>query len=104
MSVFKTWNFFFLLSAFLVVQPSFSADAKKGQSLYKSCVQCHGEDGRGNPAEKAPKIAGQFDWYIVSSIKALKAGKERNRKNCKIKSLSDEDIENLATYISGLKP
>lgn len=85
---------------------SFSAlsagDAAKGKALYSSCIQCHGEDGRGNPAEEAPRIAGQYDWYIVSSIKQFKAGVER--KNPKmlpyISNLSEQDIADLAAYIS----
>lgn len=81
---------------------TFGASAEKGKTLYASCVQCHGEQGEGNPAEKAPMIAGQFDWYIISSVKAFKEGKER--KNPKmlpyIKNLSDQDIADLAAYIS----
>ena len=79
-------------------------DAKKGASLYKACIQCHGEQGEGNVAEEAPKIAGQLDWYIVSSIEAFKIGKDR--KNPKmlpyIKSLSEQDIADLAAYISAM--
>lgn len=85
---------------------SFAAgDASRGQGLYKACIQCHGENGRGNPDEEAPRIAGQYDWYIVSSIKQFKAGVER--KNPKmlpyITNLSDQDIEDLAAYISQMK-
>ena len=86
----------------LLTTTSFAADAAKGKKLYQSCVQCHGEDGMGNVAEEAPKIAGQFDWYIASSIKAFKIGKDR--KNPKmlpfIKNLSDSDIADLSAYIS----
>lgn len=81
---------------------SFCADPKKGKELYKNCIQCHGESGMGSVAEEAPKIAGQFDWYIESSIKAFIVGKDR--KNPKmlpyIKNLSDSDIKDLAAYIS----
>lgn len=96
LAVFLSLPFFFNASA---------QDAARGGKLYKNCVQCHGENGRGNQAEKAPMIAGQFDWYIVSSIKAFKAGVER--KNPKmlpyIKNLSDADIADLAAYISAMK-
>lgn len=81
-------------------------DAVKGAKLYKTnnCIQCHGEKGEGNPTEEAPKIAGQLDWYIVSSIEAFQIGKDR--KNPKmlpyIKSLSKQDIADLAAYISAM--
>ncbi len=82
-----------------------AADAAKGQELYKACIQCHGADGMGVVEQEAPKIAGQFDWYIISSIKQFKAGVER--KNPKmlpyIQGLSNSDIEDLAAYISAMK-
>lgn len=82
-----------------------AGDASRGQGLYKACIQCHGEDGRGNPEQEAPRIAGQYDWYIVSSINQFKAGEER--KNPKmlpfIKNLSNQDIEDLAAYIAQMK-
>ncbi len=82
-----------------------AGDAAKGQVLFKACIQCHGENGRGNPNEEAPSIAGQYDWYIVSSINQFKKGVER--KNPKmlpfIKNLSDSDINDLAAYISQMK-
>ena len=85
---------------------AFSAgDAKRGGELYKSCVQCHGADGLGNETEKAPKIAGQYEWYIISSIKQFKENVER--KNPKmlpfIKDLSNKDIEDLAAYVASMK-
>ncbi len=94
------------LAALSIPQNALAAgDAAKGQTLYKACIQCHGEDGRGNPTEEAPRIAGQYDWYIISSINQFKAGVER--KNPKmlpyIQNLSDQDIADLAAYISQMK-
>lgn len=98
-------SFASLLVCLFLSTTSYAADAAKGQELYKACIQCHGEDGRGNPDQEAPRIAGQYDWYIVSSIKQFKAGSER--KNPKmlpfIKDLSDADIADLAAYISKMK-
>ncbi len=89
----------------LVSAQSFAADAARGQTLYKTCIQCHGTNGEGNAAMKAPRIAGQYDWYIVSSIKQFKAGVERKNPTMLpfIKKLSDADIDDLAAYISTLK-
>ncbi len=89
----------------LSAQNVYAQDANRGQTLYKTCVQCHGEDGMGNPDQQAPRIAGQFDWYIISSIEMFKEGKDR--KNPKmlpfIKDLSAQDIADLAAYVSSMK-
>ncbi|PIK16005.1 cytochrome c [Halobacteriovorax sp. JY17] len=89
----------------LVSTQTFAADAARGQTLYKTCIQCHGANGEGNEAMKAPRIAGQHDWYIISSIKQFKAGIERKNPTMLpfIKKLSDADIEDLAAFISTLK-
>lgn len=94
----------FLIITFYSILISAAGDVQSGSKLYSSCIQCHGEKGRGNPEEGAPKIAGQYDWYIISSIKQFKAGVER--KNPKmlpyIKNLTDRELEDLAAYISQL--
>ena len=48
----------------VLVTPAFAQDAAKGQALYATCIQCHGEKGEGNPAQKGPKLSGQHDWYV----------------------------------------
>lgn len=48
--------------------------AAQGQALYAPCTACHGPDGRGNEALKAPPLVGQGDWYIVEQIKKFKEG------------------------------
>lgn len=94
-----------LLAFLLVTQNLFAAaDAAKGKTLYAACIQCHGAEGKGDVTQEAPKIAGQYDWYIESSIKAFKEGKDR--KNPKmlpfIKNLSNQDIADLAAYVSSM--
>ncbi|OUR97919.1 hypothetical protein A9Q84_06910 [Halobacteriovorax marinus] len=100
----KTLKAFVVLITLLSSQ-SFAADAARGQKLFKSCVQCHGADGAGIEKQKAPRIAGQHEWYIISSIKQFKAGKERKNPPMLpfIKKLSNTDIADLAAYISTLK-
>jgi cytochrome c553 len=88
--------------------PAFSAgNLESGAKLYKKCIACHGKDGMGKKSQKAPMIAGQYDWYIKSQVTAIKT-KKRNNANTKkmypfVKKLSDQDIDDLAAYISGLK-
>ncbi|ATH08214.1 hypothetical protein BIY24_09705 [Halobacteriovorax marinus] len=100
----KTLLAVFALSSLISAQ-SLAADAARGQTLYKTCIQCHGANGEGNEAMKAPRIAGQHDWYIISSVQQFKAGVERKNPTMLpfIKNLSNTDIEDLAAYISTLK-
>lgn len=50
------------------------ADAEKGRASYATCLACHGDKGQGNPALKAPPIAGQADWYLLSQLHKFKSG------------------------------
>jgi cytochrome c553 len=79
-------------------------DAVKGAELFKQCIACHGEKGDGIPAQKAPRIAGQHDWYILKQLQDIKAGVAR--KNLVmvpfVSKLSEQDMKDLAAYISKL--
>lgn len=37
------------------------------------CTLCHGADTRGNPAVRAPRLAGLQPWYLSAQIKAYQA-------------------------------
>ena len=61
--------------AWLAAQPTFGDTlalpegvAARGQTLYGVCSACHGQQGEGNLALNAPKIAGQEGWYIRHQI------------------------------------
>lgn len=49
-------------------------NASLGQGSYAVCAACHGPTGMGNEQLKAPPIAGQADWYLLSSLKKFKSG------------------------------
>ncbi|NQZ60315.1 MAG: hypothetical protein HRT88_22945 [Lentisphaeraceae bacterium] len=40
----------------------------KGNTIYMGCIGCHGNLGQGNPALKAPVIAGQSTWFLKSTL------------------------------------
>ncbi len=68
-----------------------------------TCVACHGPAGVSNN-DLWPNLAGQKRGYLVKALQDYKAG----RRNDPLMSpqamlLSDEDIENVAIYFSGLK-
>lgn len=87
----------------LCVRPVFAQDAARGQTLYNTCIQCHGEKGEGNREMQAPRIGGQHAWYIETSIKMFKSGERKNPTMLPfIKNLNDTDIADLAAYVSTL--
>ena len=84
-----------------------AADANAGKEKSAPCAACHGADGIG-VAPIYPNLAGQKEEHIVSALKAYQS-EERKGGNAMMmtpmaKSLSDEDIANLAAFYAGLKP
>ncbi|GHC38603.1 c-type cytochrome [Aidingimonas halophila] len=78
-------------------------DAAAGEALYAdSCAQCHGPEGKGMAS--FPSVAGRDSDYIASRLEQYRDG-EKVGSNSGLMipnaaDLSDEDIANLATYIS----
>lgn len=96
------WVSISLLSALTTVK---AQDVAKGEKLYATCIQCHGDKGQGLAEKKAPHIAGQHEWYILSSLKAFKAGERKNPEMLPyIKGLSEQDFADLAAYVSKIAP
>lgn len=78
-------------------------ELENGAALYKKCVTCHGKRGEGKKGQKAPAIGGQYDWYIVTQVNNMKSGARVNKvMNPYIKKLSEQDVKDLANYISKL--
>jgi len=49
-------------------------NASAGKELYMGCSGCHGADGMGNETLRAPRLAGQKAWYIVTQLDNFKTG------------------------------
>jgi len=73
-----------------------------------ACVSCHGDNGKGNIANNVPYpvIGGQRRIYLRTQLINWKLGDRSNSPggvmNKITKSLSDDEIDALANYISGL--
>ncbi len=82
-----------------------AVDIKAGQEQAATvCASCHGVNGV-SVADGFPNLAGQKGAYLVSALKAYRAGARKAPiMNNMAANLSDHDIENLAAYFSGLKP
>lgn len=83
-----------------------AGDIAKGKTLAYTCTGCHGivEYKNAYPSYRVPKIGGQNESYIIAALNGYKKG-ERNHPTMKAqaRSFSDEDIANIAAYLSSLK-
>ncbi len=75
---------------------------------YAKCAGCHGKDGKTKALGKSAVIAGQPKADLVKKMKEYKAGTRNvagmgSLMKGQVASLSDADIDAIATYISGLK-
>jgi len=93
-------------------KPSLLGDRSHGQQLFSSCSACHGDMAQGNEALKAPPLAGQNDWYLVSQLKAYQANhrgyaKEDSNGNMMRSSVSllgnEQDILDVASYLTSIE-
>jgi cytochrome c553 len=74
-----------------------------------ACMACHGPSGAGNPGPAYPHIGGQQSAYVARRLQEYRAGttNERDTHDFEImatvaKSLSDDEIQSLASYLQGL--
>ncbi len=49
-------------------------DVASGEKIYRNCSVCHGVNGEGKAATRAPRQAGMSDWYIASQLKKFRDG------------------------------
>ena len=85
-----------------------AGNADAGKAVYAQCQACHGANGEGNKALKAPKLAGQEAWYVESSLKKFKAGTRGTGDPDAAamipfaSMLNDTQMADVAAYISSL--
>lgn len=89
----------------LLVASSYSLAAADGAALYKSkCSGCHGANGEGKPAVKAPALkATTLDAAQITNhlIKGESGSKPPHNKG--INGLSEEQAKAIADYVKSLK-
>jgi mono/diheme cytochrome c family protein len=92
-----------IVAMFLVVASSFAAE--DGAALYKSkCAACHGANGEGKPAMKAPAVKGttldasQIAQHITKGEPTSKAPHNKG-----ISGVSEAQATAIAEYIKTLK-
>ncbi|MBP0599132.1 cytochrome c4 [Herbaspirillum sp. LeCh32-8] len=89
------------------------ADPAKGETLYTNgdnarnivaCVSCHGAAGNSTITQN-PKLAGQHEAYIAKQLMNFRTPERNNPVMSPLaKALTDEDIKNLAAFLSAQAP
>ncbi len=89
-----------------------------GERLYRAgdsargipaCTACHGPSGAGNPGPAYPAVHGQQSAYVATRLQEYRAGTTtaKDAAHFKLmasvaKSLTDEEIQSLGSYVQGL--
>ena len=78
-------------------------ELKNGKKLYSKCIVCHGKLGEGKPAQNAPKIGGQYAWYLEEQVVSMQKGTRVNKAMLPyVKKLSTQDISDISAYVAKL--
>ncbi len=87
-----------------------AASALDGAKLFKekTCLTCHGKDGKTTIMPNYPKIAGQNRDYVLQQMKDIKSGARNNGQTAAMKGImhlvNEEEMEALADYIATMTP
>ena len=96
---------------------AFATDAAvaDGAALYaeKTCIACHGKEGKKALTPTYPKLAGQNAAYMEQQMRDIKSGARANGSSAAMKGVminaegvelvTDKDIKEMALYLSKLK-
>lgn len=83
-----------------------AGSAERGKALTYTCQGCHGVTGYKNayPSYSVPKIAGQTNEYLLAALNGYKQGTRKHpTMQAQSQSFSDQDIADIAAYLSSLK-
>jgi len=86
--------------------PAIVGSAERGKALSYTCQGCHGVTGYKNayPSYHVPKIVGQSPEYLTAALVGYKNGtRTHSTMQAQSKSFSDQDIADIAAYLSSLK-
>lgn len=95
------------LAVALFLGPAQAGDPVAGQLKADTCMGCHGVAGQRNvyPSYHVPKLGGQHAEYLVDALMAFREGvRDHPTMNAQARSLSEEDIEDIAAYFAASEP
>lgn len=93
-----------LLGAVFVPQASAAGDPVRGKTLGYTCLGCHGVVDYKSvyPTYSVPMLRGQHPEYLVAALKAYRNGERGHATmHAHAVSLSNQDMEDVAAYLSG---
>ncbi len=85
-------------------------DPAAGQATYAVCMTCHGANGEGSEAVKAPPIGGMDDWYLERQLQKFQTGVRGSAEGDALgpimkamaATVPPDAVENVAAYIHTL--
>ena len=88
-----------------------AGDVVQGKAAFAVCSACHGQNGEGNMAMNAPRLAGQQGWYLARQLEAYRLGhrgtKPGDTFGMQMRPMASAvstpvAIENLVAYVDSL--
>lgn len=96
-----------LAAVMMAAQPVLAGDSSRGLQKSEACQACHGREGNTVPDDQTPRLAGQYEDYLVQALTAYRSGKREHAVMSGFAgNLSDQDIRDLAAWYAsqeGLK-
>lgn len=83
-----------------------------GRGLYSGCTSCHGANAEGFEQLGAPRLAGQYDWYLKAQLQKFRAGLRgvhpEDARGQQMRSMAlgihdEATLDSLVLYIGNLK-
>jgi cytochrome c553 len=84
-----------------------TGSAERGKQLTFTCQGCHGVTGYKNayPNFHVPRIGGQSATYLANALTEYQKGARKHpTMQAQAMSFSEQDIADIAAYLSELKP
>ncbi len=87
---------------------SHTAQALNAANLYmeRTCIACHGAEGRAAAMDEYPKLAGQSEQYLLTQMTDIKNGKRTNAHSMAMKNvmhlINEDEMAAIATWLAGL--
>ena len=89
-----------IAAALAVGAVAHAGDPAEGKEKAKVCAACHGENGI-SQAPDFPKLAGQYNDYLVRVMNDYKTGARKNPIMAgQVANLKKEDIADLSAYFA----